>query len=392
MGGDINEYQLIPETIRPSVAAKEANEVRFERTFTVTNKDILLHKKLNKDQLRAYNIIIERLFSNKAGAFFIDGPGGTGKTFLYRALLATVRSKGYIALATATSGVAASILPGGRTAHSRFKIPINTDDNVTCNISKQSSPACLIQDTKLIIWDEVSMTKKRMIELLDLLLKDLMDSTILFGGKVIVFGGDFRQTLPVVRNGKKEDFINERNGEEKVNSTNKIQIPTSLIIPYTTEKESLDKLFAITYPDVHIFFSSSSCTSSRIILTTKNDFVEDINDMLVARFPEESKTFIGIDETIESHDQLQSEDLLHSLNSPGRFVFQLPAPVASEEIGESSNTKLENVELKKEIENEDNSQSNVEQFTPREERAEEGVNTEGGSSTKREQGDSPKKK
>ncbi|KAL3368402.1 hypothetical protein AABB24_009320 [Solanum stoloniferum] len=69
------------------------------------------------------------------GAFFIDGPGGSGKTFLYRALLATVRSKGFIALATATSGVAASIFPGGRTAHSRFKIPINIDEQFSCNIS-----------------------------------------------------------------------------------------------------------------------------------------------------------------------------------------------------------------------------------------------------------------
>nr|XP_016459228.1 PREDICTED: ATP-dependent DNA helicase PIF4-like [Nicotiana tabacum] len=292
MGDDINEYQLIPETIRPSVVAKEAKEVYFERTITVTNEDILLHKRLNKDQLKAYNIITERIFSNKAGAFFIDGLEGTGKTFLYRALLATIRSKGYIALATATSGVAASILTGGRTAHSRFKIPINTDDYVSCNISKQSSLACLIQDAKLIIWDEVSMAKKRMIELLDLLLKDLMDSTILFGGKVVVLGRDFRQTLLVVWNGKKEDFINESllyshiweelerlrlfenirpkddpsfcnyllrigNKEEKVNTTNKIEIPTSLIIPYTTEQEFLDKLFAITYPDVHIFFSSS---------------------------------------------------------------------------------------------------------------------------------------
>ncbi|XP_009761464.1 uncharacterized protein LOC107792386 [Nicotiana tabacum] len=300
MGGDINEYQLIPETIRPSVAEKEAKEVHFERTITITNEDIILHKRLNKYQLKPYNIITKRVFSNKAGTFFIDGPGGTGKIFLYHALLATVRSKGYIALATTTSGVAASILPGGRTAHSHFKIPINTDDNVSYNISKQSSLAYLIQDAKLIIWDEVSMAKKRMIELLDLLLKDLMDSTILFGGKVVVLGGDFMQTLSVVRNGKKDDFINESlldshiweelewvqlfenmraiddpsfcnyllrigNEEEKVNSANKIEIPTSLIIPYTTEQESLDKLLAITYPDVHIFFSSSCYTSSRVI-------------------------------------------------------------------------------------------------------------------------------
>ncbi|XP_075109167.1 uncharacterized protein LOC142180961 [Nicotiana tabacum] len=45
--------------------------------------------------------------------------------------------------------------------------------------------------------------------------------------------------------------------------------------------------------------------------------------MLVARFPEESKTFIGIDETTEHHDQSQFEDLLHSLNPPGLPPYKL---------------------------------------------------------------------
>jgi len=67
---------------------------------------------------------------------------------------------GNIALATATCGVATSILQGGRTAHSRFKIPIDLDDNTSCNISKESSLAGLIRDAKLIVWDEVSMAKK----------------------------------------------------------------------------------------------------------------------------------------------------------------------------------------------------------------------------------------
>nr|XP_016436324.1 PREDICTED: ATP-dependent DNA helicase pfh1-like [Nicotiana tabacum] len=116
---------------------------------------------------------------------------------------------GYIALATATSGVAAFILPGGRTAHSRFKISIDIDEHSSCNISKQSALAGLIRDAKLIVWDAVSMANKRMVEVFDLLLKDLMTTNVLFGGKVVVLGGDFRQTLPVMRNGKKEDFINE---------------------------------------------------------------------------------------------------------------------------------------------------------------------------------------
>ncbi|XP_009766207.1 uncharacterized protein [Nicotiana sylvestris] len=166
MGHNVNEYQLIPQTIRLSAAAKEAKEIHFERIITVSEDEVQLHKRLNKNQLTAYDVIINRVFSNKAGAFFIDGPGGTGKTFLYRALLATVWSMGYINLATATSGVAASILPGGRTAHSRFKIPIDVNENVSCNISKQSALASLIRDAKLIVWDEASMANKRMLEVL----------------------------------------------------------------------------------------------------------------------------------------------------------------------------------------------------------------------------------
>ena len=45
--------------------------------------------------------------------FFIDGPGGTGKTFLYDLLLARVRSQGEVALAVASSGLAALLLAGG---------------------------------------------------------------------------------------------------------------------------------------------------------------------------------------------------------------------------------------------------------------------------------------
>ncbi|XP_019244248.1 PREDICTED: ATP-dependent DNA helicase PIF2-like [Nicotiana attenuata] len=208
MGRDINEFNLVAETIRSSKMANEAKEVYFERNIIVSDEDLFLHRKLNIEQKKAYDAILDRVFGNNSGAFFIDGPGGSGKTFLYCALLATVRSKGFVALATKTSGVAASILPGGWTTHSRFKFPINVDEKFSCNISKQSSLACLVRDAKLIVWDEVSMAKKNMIEALDSLVKDLMDTNMLFGGKVVIFG-DFRQTLPVVRSGKKEDFIRE---------------------------------------------------------------------------------------------------------------------------------------------------------------------------------------
>ncbi|XP_019265174.1 PREDICTED: uncharacterized protein LOC109242775 [Nicotiana attenuata] len=259
---------------------------------------------------------------------------------------------GYIALATTTSGVTASILPGGRTAHSRFKIPIDIDENVSCNISKQSALASLIRDAKLIVWDEASMANKRMLEVFHLLLKDLMDTNVLFGGKVVVYGGDFRQTLPVVRNGKKEDFINQSllyssiwdkqekiqlsenmraktnpafcdyllrigNGQERVNATNNIEVPNSLIVHFTTERESLDKLFTVTYPYLNSSGYDASCTDSRVILTTKHNFVDEINDMFIDQFSGKARTFVGIDETIESDNQSPFEDLLHTLNPAG---------------------------------------------------------------------------
>ena len=86
---------------------------------------------------------------------------------LYRALLAKVRSTDRIAVATATSGIAASIMPGGRAAHSRFKIPLKLQDNSFCNFTKQSGTIALLREASLIIWDEVAMTRRQAVETLD---------------------------------------------------------------------------------------------------------------------------------------------------------------------------------------------------------------------------------
>ena len=45
-----------------------------------------------------------------AKVFFINGPGGTGKTFLYNTLLTKVRGRGEISLAMASSGIAGTPL------------------------------------------------------------------------------------------------------------------------------------------------------------------------------------------------------------------------------------------------------------------------------------------
>jgi hypothetical protein len=102
-------------------------------------------------------------------------------------------------MATTSSGVATSIMPGGRTTHSRFKIPLTTDYGAFCSFTKQSGTAKLLRTASLIIWDEVTMMKRQGVEALDNNLRDIMDRPNLpFGGKTMVFGGDFRQVLPVV--------------------------------------------------------------------------------------------------------------------------------------------------------------------------------------------------
>ncbi|GBM32002.1 hypothetical protein AVEN_222330-1 [Araneus ventricosus] len=66
--------------------------------------------------------------------FFLDGPAGTGKTFVYSTLLHAVRGKGDQAIAVASTGIAATLLSGGRTAHSIFKIPLTLNATSTCNL------------------------------------------------------------------------------------------------------------------------------------------------------------------------------------------------------------------------------------------------------------------
>ena len=97
-----------------------------------------------------------------------------GKTFLYRALLTELRSQDKLAVATATSRVAASIMPDRRTAHSRFKIPLTLQEGGCCSFTKQSSTAKLLQQAALIIWNEASMTKRQNVEALDNSLRDIM--------------------------------------------------------------------------------------------------------------------------------------------------------------------------------------------------------------------------
>ncbi|OMP04886.1 DNA helicase PIF1, ATP-dependent [Corchorus olitorius] len=168
---------------------------------------------LNPEQRDVYLQIRHSVDNSQGRIFFVYGHGGTGKTYLWKTIIAGVRSSSNIVLAVASLGIASLLLPGGRTAHSRFKIPLTPDEWSTCQVKKGTQLAALLQQTHMIVWDEAPMIHRHCFEALDKTLRDIMavrdesNQDKPFGGLTVVFGGDFRQILPVIPQGTKSDIL-----------------------------------------------------------------------------------------------------------------------------------------------------------------------------------------
>nr|GEZ05078.1 ATP-dependent DNA helicase PIF1-like [Tanacetum cinerariifolium] len=101
--------------------------------------------------------------------FFVYGYGGTGKTYLYKTMSAALRSKGDIVLNVASSGI----------------VVRRRKDNTFTTLRD------ICRTDPSVAFDKV------------------------FGGKVVLFGGDFRQILPVITNGGRQDVLDQRNLTKK---------------------------------------------------------------------------------------------------------------------------------------------------------------------------------
>lgn len=181
-----------------------------QRQLQHTERTKVAHEnrvQLNCEQCVAYNVIVESVANQDGKIFFLNGPAGTGKTFVYNTIAATCRSRGAIVIMVASSGIASLLLDGGRTAHSTFKLPLDILDNSVCGFTKQSDRGALFRETKLIIWDEVPMQHKFCVEAVDRTLQDIRGNDKFFGGITIVLGGDFRQCLPVIPKGVREQIV-----------------------------------------------------------------------------------------------------------------------------------------------------------------------------------------
>jgi hypothetical protein len=108
---------------------------------------------------------------------------------LLKVLIAHFRKHDKIVLPLASTGLASLLLPGGRTVHSTFKVPLLSDPDMTCNISKRNnSRAELIRRVSLYVWDETTMLDRSIIEAVDRCVKDMRSSDKLFALTPVVFG------------------------------------------------------------------------------------------------------------------------------------------------------------------------------------------------------------
>ncbi|KAJ3705565.1 hypothetical protein LUZ61_009270 [Rhynchospora tenuis] len=196
------------------------------------------------------------------------------------------------------------------------------------------------------------MSKRQAIEALDRTLQDVTDCRQPFGGKIIIFGGDFRQVLPVVRRGTKAQIVdatlpmsplwsyikkrkltqnmrassdpwfaqfllNVGDGTEPSIGNDFIRIPDEMIIPYTTEEESIDELIETVFPSLNENGHRTDYVASRAILSTKNEYVDRLNEHMIETYPGEELIYHSVDTAEDDAHGNYPSEFLNSLTPNG---------------------------------------------------------------------------
>ena len=294
-----------------------------------------------------------------------------GKTFVCNAILAYVRSNGDIALPCASSGIAATNFKGGRTVHSRFSVPISMYHNTTCQLTKNSTKFQLIKEAKLIIWDEAPMQERWIMECVDRTLRELLETDEPFGGKTIIFSGDYRQVSCVIPRAGKAQIIertftnshlwkkikklhlfeNERikrlnisdNEREKLlsfanflleigegrypNDDELIQMPFNMLSKSQHINDFIDEIYGNLQ---HINPKQMDMNILKTaILTPKNEHMRQINAVAIKKFKGKAKVYKSVNEVCDEKNVCTyTTEYLNSLEVNG-----LPEHVLSLKIG-----------------------------------------------------------
>ena len=356
-GKTLKDFQGMPEVVGNWEANLHNRLIAEQQHYNTAQQAQLAAEyiaKLNPDQQVAFDKITSAVTTKSGEIFFLHGAGGTGKTFLYNTICYHLCSQDKIVLCVASSGIAALLLQGGRTAHSCFKIPIPCHESSVCNIPKTSQLAELICMTDLVIWDEAPMQHHHNMEAVDRTFRDLLNNSDKpFGGLTIVFGGDFRQILPVILKGSRGQTVgacmqasflwksitilhlhqnmrlnttieaeaNFARWQLEVGQGNHTDEEGNIILPgnFKCEENTIDSLISTIYPGISTPNLSypEQYFSERTILSCLNAEVDSLNAKVLDRLPGDAEVFHSAD-SIPTSEQSGEEDVM--LNYPVEYL------------------------------------------------------------------------
>jgi ABC-type histidine transport system ATPase subunit len=88
--------------------------------------------KFSDEQLAAQTALLAAIDGERTNVISIIAGAGCGKSMFVSGLTWQLRSMGRIVVNVAASALAATLLPGGMTAHSAFRIPIPATESSFC--------------------------------------------------------------------------------------------------------------------------------------------------------------------------------------------------------------------------------------------------------------------
>lgn len=102
------------------------------------------------------------------------------------------------------------------------------------------------------------------------------------------------------------------NGEEESNYAVEIQFPNNMTIPYIDEVASLKELLDVVFPEIDVYLQKLETMINRVILTPKMT-VDQINNLMMARFPGYAVKCYSFDEPIDKADETFQQEFLNTL-------------------------------------------------------------------------------
>jgi hypothetical protein len=294
-----------------------------------------LWERLNAEQQQVATTFLDAVDAPKDNCprvFMLQASGGCGKSFVANYIAARIRSRvGAAAICVAASAQAAAVLSGGRTAHGQLHIPIECENDSFLDLKVNEKQE--IFTAAALIWDEASMVADKVADCVNRSFKDIMRSDLPFGGMPVLFIGDWRQLLPVVKRSNGEhhtiqackwwrDVIMLRlHHNWRCQQPEWLQLLDDVGMGRRDTVEVAAEAVRTNLDDViaHVWADAATCTTAqKAIITLTLEDAATVNENIIRSLPGESIVAACADTYMDCKEpDLYTEEFVRSLNISG---------------------------------------------------------------------------